>query len=55
MGSSGPHIILNQKLEKKLHNSVPHHWNIPEKIQTGGLRTYFFVKIPGIFRFVTLP
>ena len=30
-------------------------WAIPEKIQTGGLRTQFLEKDPGISRFVTLP
>ena len=31
------------------------NWAIPEKIQTGVLRAYFFEKTPGIVRFVTLP
>ena len=30
-------------------------WAIPEKNQTGGLKTYFLEKNPGNFRFFTLP
>ena len=30
------------------------YWAIPEKKQTGGLRTYFYKKPPGTFRFFTL-
>ena len=31
------------------------HWAIPENIQTGVLRTWFFEKDPWIFRYVILP
>ena len=30
------------------------YWAIPEKKQTGGLRTYFYKKPPGTFHFFTL-
>ena len=35
--------------------SLQPHWAIPEKIQTGGLRIYFFEKPPGIFHFLLYP
>ena len=36
--------------------NLPVHWDIPEKIQTGGVEDILFWKpLSGIFRFVTLP
>ena len=49
------HCIQAPGAPSRIHNA----WAIPEKKQTGGveggLRIYFFEKIPGIFRYLTLP
>ena len=42
-------------LEEQRDADIPtQHWAIPEKKQTGGLRTYIFEKPLGIFRFFIL-
>ena len=59
--STSPMLALF--LQKQFSNVLPfffrattQHWAIPEKKhKKGGLRTYFFEKHPGIFRFFTLP